>query len=158
MANFSPTVNTRGLLFSHPEGIVLRSTFFVFELYARYMQDTVVDYWLDANDSFAASHKGKTHAVPNLDVMATRDSTSQKLGISLVNRHPDKRLPLELNLRDAGYSKGVLYRLEGPSKDAYNDIATPDTVKVVAEPLNLDRGARVSIELAPHSMNVLTIE
>jgi alpha-L-arabinofuranosidase len=90
--------------------------------------------------------------------MATRDATSQKLGISLVNCHPDKQMVLELKLRDAGYSKGVLYRLEGPSKDAYNDIATPDTVKVVAEPLNFGAGTRVSIELAAHSVNVLTIE
>lgn len=158
MANFSPTVNTRGLLFTHPEGIVLRSTYFVFELYAKYMQDTVVDYWLDSSDSFEVSHKGKTHAVPDLDVMATRDSTSQKLAVSLVNRHPDKRLTLELTLREAGYSKAALYRLEGPSKDAYNEITRPDTVKVVAEELNLEAGARVSMQLAPHSVNVLTLE
>ncbi len=33
MACFAPIVNTRGCIFTHPEGIVLRSTYHVFELY-----------------------------------------------------------------------------------------------------------------------------
>ena len=35
MANFAPIVNTRGCIFTYPEGIVLRSTYHVFDLYGR---------------------------------------------------------------------------------------------------------------------------
>ena len=34
MANFSPAVNTRGMIHTHKNGIVLRSTYYVFELYS----------------------------------------------------------------------------------------------------------------------------
>jgi alpha-L-arabinofuranosidase len=34
MANFAPVVNSRGAIFTHKDGIVLRPTYHVFDLYA----------------------------------------------------------------------------------------------------------------------------
>lgn len=35
MANFAPVVNTRGAIYTNPDGIVLRPTYHVFDLYAK---------------------------------------------------------------------------------------------------------------------------
>jgi len=43
MAYFSPVVNTRGAIYADPDGIVLLPSCFVFELYTKYMGDSVVD-------------------------------------------------------------------------------------------------------------------
>ena len=42
IACFSPIVNTRGALYVHPEGIVKRSTFYVFYMYSNLLQDFFV--------------------------------------------------------------------------------------------------------------------
>lgn len=45
MANFAPILNTRGCIYSYKDGIVLRSTYHVFDLYVNYMGDLVLDDW-----------------------------------------------------------------------------------------------------------------
>ena len=45
MAAFSPVVNTRGMIFTHPEGIVLRSTYYVFDLFVNELEAEYVDLW-----------------------------------------------------------------------------------------------------------------
>ena len=37
MANFALIVNTRGCIYTYPDGIVLRSTYHVFDLYVNYL-------------------------------------------------------------------------------------------------------------------------
>lgn len=43
MANFAPIVNTRGCIYTYPEGIVLRGTYYVFDLYVNKLGDIVLD-------------------------------------------------------------------------------------------------------------------
>ena len=45
MANFAPILNTRGCIYSYKDGVVLRSTYHVFDLYVNHMGDTVLDSW-----------------------------------------------------------------------------------------------------------------
>lgn len=37
MANFAPILNTRGCIYSYKDGVVLRSTYHVFDLYVNHM-------------------------------------------------------------------------------------------------------------------------
>ncbi len=66
MANFAPILNTRGCIYSYDKGIVLRSTYHVFDLYVNYLGDTVVDIWsdnemptMDVNYKWGAPEKGR---------------------------------------------------------------------------------------------------
>jgi alpha-L-arabinofuranosidase len=159
MANFAPTVNTRGAIFAHKGGIVLRPTYYVFDLFANKMGDQVIDSWLESNAFFEAPNReGKSVAVPMLDVVATRHSGSERISISIVNRSPDETVPLSLRIdRFGAMDQAVLYTLNGPSKDSYNDTDRPDAVKVTEEEIVVGGDYRISLTIEPHSVNVLTI-
>lgn len=45
MANFAPILNTRGCIYSYKDGLVLRSTYHVFDLYVNRLGDIVLDGW-----------------------------------------------------------------------------------------------------------------
>ena len=55
MANFAPVVNTRGAVFTHEDGIVKRSTYFIFVLYTKYMGDTVLDSYTEGDEKSSTS-------------------------------------------------------------------------------------------------------
>jgi alpha-N-arabinofuranosidase len=160
MANFAPTVNTRGAIFAHKDGIVLRSTYFVFDLFANRMGDIVIDSWMgESGVTFeAADRHGSTVAVPALDVVATKHSDSGAVSISIVNRHPEQAVQLKLSVNELQtYRSAVLYTVNGPSKDAYNDIDRPDDVKLGEETVALRGESELSLDIQPHSVNVLTL-
>ncbi|HZG83385.1 alpha-L-arabinofuranosidase C-terminal domain-containing protein [Paenibacillus sp.] len=162
MANFAPTVNTRGAVFAHKDGIVLRSTYFVFDLYVNLMGDEVIDCWNERSDSsFEAQNRdGVTVHVPSLDVVATRKSDTGELAVSIVNRNPEAAVPIELSFAGLGTSGALtaaLHTLNGPTKDAYNDIDRPDDVKVTKETLVVADRNSIELLIQPHSVNVLLI-
>ena len=58
MANFAPILNTRGCIYSNASGIVLRSTYYVFDLYVNYMGDIVIDTWEEGEvPQMSVTHK-----------------------------------------------------------------------------------------------------
>ncbi len=155
MANFAPTVNTRGMIYTHENGIVLRPTYFVFELYTKYMGDTVVDSWVLGNDTFEAEKDGTTTEIPALDIAATIDSQEKNLRVSMVNKHPDQKAEVSLHAFDIeNYSSVKIYTVWGESKDAFNDIGI-NQIKILENTLALNSTAQQTIELLPHSVNVL---
>jgi alpha-N-arabinofuranosidase len=158
MANFAPTVNTRGAIFTHQDGIVLRSTYFVFELYTRHLGDIILDSWLSETPVFDVERAGKTTSVPYVDAIATKRSGSEGLRIALVNRHPDRAESVTLNFGSAiQYSNAILHSVVGESKDAYNDIGK-EQVRVVEQSLSWNTQSDLIVELQPHSVNVLVIK
>ena len=100
MANFAPAVNARGCIFTYPGGIVLRSTYYVFLLYTRYLGDRVIDLWQE-NESDSpriscTSRQGETVQTDALDLIATAFSDSEKIAIAAVNRDPEREIGLQL--------------------------------------------------------------
>lgn len=157
MANFAPTVNTRGAIFTHPEGIVLRSTYFVFELYVRHMGDTVVDFWCEGGDSFLVERNGHSVQIPSLDVVATTSSAGNDVRIAIVNRHPEASQEVHLSLeRLTGCRRATLYSVIGDSKDAFNDIGH-NAVRIEESQFAMDGTKGVRLEVPPHSVNVLVL-
>ncbi|TCN21201.1 alpha-L-arabinofuranosidase C-terminal domain-containing protein [Mesobacillus foraminis] len=158
MANFSPTVNTRGAIFTHPEGIVLRPTYFVYELYTRYLGDIIIDSWMSEDSNFLLEKANKTTRIPFLDAIATKRSGSENLRIALVNRHPDRVETVSIQFDSSiQYSSAVFYSVIGDSKDAYNDIGK-ERVRTIEQPLKLDMQSNLEVEILPHSVNVLVIK
>ena len=60
MANFSPIVNTVGAIFTHEEGIVLRPTYHVFDLYTNHTYEDIVHSALISPSFEVPSHLRST--------------------------------------------------------------------------------------------------
>ncbi|MCR2823073.1 alpha-L-arabinofuranosidase C-terminal domain-containing protein [Lederbergia panacisoli] len=155
MANFAPVVNTRGAIFTHKEGIVLRSTYYVFELYSKYMGDTIIDSWTSDSDFFEVNHGGKTYKVPSIDVIATTKKGSENLRISIVNRNPNQAQVVRIK-NNSKFEKGVMYSLISSSKDSYNDVGQPESCKTVEYSIQIN-SFEAAVEVGPHSVNVLVL-
>ncbi len=156
MANFSPTVNTRGAIFAYPEGLVLRPTWHVFKLYAAIAGASVVDSWCSGSGGFEATDGNVPVVVPDLDVVAAlRDGVVR---ICLVNRNPQSPVPVDIELQGGDPSRATARAVTGPSPDSFNDVAAPDRVSLGPQiPLRL-RGARVQAEVPPHSVTIVAVE
>ncbi|WP_206662949.1 alpha-L-arabinofuranosidase C-terminal domain-containing protein [Anaerobacillus alkaliphilus] len=82
MDNFAPILNTRGCIYSHSEGIVLRSTYHVFDLYVNYLGDTIIDVWSEELPTMKVTHKhGAEVEIENLDILATKWSDKPGIGL-----------------------------------------------------------------------------
>lgn len=158
MANFAPTVNTRGAVFTHEGGIVKRPTYHVFDLYANRMGETVVDSWLEGGASFDAQARGEGRSVPELDAAATLADEDGSLRISLVNRSPGRSVPLAIELASSALGgDGVIYCLGAESKDAFNDIGHVDSVAIRPLSACAPKSGVLRLELPPHSVSILKI-
>ena len=151
MANFAPILNTRGCIFSHKEGLVLRSTYHVFDLFVNYLGDTVIDIW--SEDSLPSmdvlGKDGSAHSVEVLDVLATRFSDGKGLALSIINKHPSQAMTLSFDGYEGQLTK--MYSITAPSTDSYNDI---DRNEVFVHASDID-GHTITVE--PHSVNIIHI-
>ncbi len=155
MADFAPLVNTRGAIFTHSDGIVLRPTYHVFRLYTEQLGDTVIDSWIEDNGVIDITDGKEKLLVPSIDAIGTKSSNGN-LQVSVVNRHPDKSLTVEiLPASILGLEKVTLHSILGASKDSYNDIECPRAVHTEVTEVSLQEKGRVVLDVAPHSVNVL---
>ena len=158
MANFAPIVNTRGCIFTHKDGIVLRSTYHVFDLYVNYMGDEILDGWNDAQETMHVIGKDGNHEdVSVLDVLCTRRSEDGLLAVSAINKHPQEERAFCLQME--GVKRNGLYRVvtvNGEGTESYNDIGLTQ-VKLCEGEWQPFKGS-ISVMLDPHSVNVIQIQ
>lgn len=155
MANFAPVLNTRGCIYSDAEGIVLRSTYHVFDLYVNFLGDTVVDLWAERLPEMTVTGKdGRERRIEALDMLATTWSDRAGLAIAVVNKHWEDSFLVGL---PAGYrgQEVTVYRLNGKSADSYNDVGRTEVSIRKEAPAICREGMVVVIE--PHSVNVIQI-
>lgn len=156
MANFAPVVNTRGCIFTHPDGIVLRSTYHVFDLFVNYMGDVVVDSWGPEVPRMNAVNKksGNSVVIDALDIVVTKWSDREGMAISAVNK--EMSAEHTISLEDGCEGKVVeLYTVNGKTADSYNDIGREEIVIKKQELGAYEKGMRIT--LSPHSVNVIHI-
>ena len=145
MANFSPIVNTRGMIFTYEDGIVLRSTYHVFDVYVNHMEENFIDMWSDDSED------------EMLDIVATANDESTVISISAINKSPAEEKLLELSL-DKIPSGGKIYTVNGDSVDSYNSMGNTQ-VQVTEKELAIDSNSNVvKLSLAPHSVNIIRID
>ena len=150
-------LNTRGCVYTHHDGLVLRSTYHVFDLYVNYLGDEILDGWMENDETMHVLAKdGHAEDVAVLDVLPTRISESGMVAIAAVNKHADQ--PRCLTLDQESAQAGKEYRVitvNGESPDSYNDVGmeqvtlTEGTWQPVQGP--------VQAELQAHSVNVIQI-
>lgn len=155
MANFAPIVNTRGCIYTHREGIVLRSTYHVFDLYVNYLGDTIVDCWQDETPVLQVSHKnGAAVETSALDILATKWSDRAGMALAVVNKEPEKEHSFTLAL-PGNYTEAVLYSISGKTKDSYNDVGRTE-VEIQKKELGAFRNG-MELTVKPHSVNILQL-
>jgi len=155
MANFAPILNTRGCIYSHDKGIVLRSTYHVFDLYVNHLGDTVIDLWCETPaPTMTVVHKhGHSVTIDSLDLLATTFSDKPGMAIAAVNKDPDQTCSIALQL--SGNTKVVLHTINGETKDSYNDV-DHDGVLTRTHDLGLHEGS-IAITLESHSVNLIEL-
>ena len=150
MANVAPLVNTRGPLHVHPAGIVRRSHFHAFAMYANLLGNRVVDADIEAEP---LAHGDRS--IPVVDAIVTVDDAGKTWSVALVNRHPSEAVTCRIGIAgkvlEGPYEATVL---RGDSTDAYNDIEQPDRVAPERTQLTFKNGVAA---LQPHSLTVVKV-
>ena len=156
MACFAPVVNTRGCIFTHPEGIVLRSTYHVFDLYVNYLGDEVLNLWAEDVDTMPVHTKeGRPEDVEVLDVLGTRFSKDGTLAFAAVNKHPSETKELTLNTGVHGVYRSRRITVWGECTESYNDIG--HTEVTLSEGAWRKGEGSLRVRLLPHSVNVIQV-
>lgn len=152
MANFSPVLNTTGLIYSYDGGIVLRSTYHVYDLYVNHLGDRVVDLWLpEPLPTMEVPRKGGgTIRTETLDLLATAFTGEPGLAVAAVNKHPDEAATIEIPM-DTPLPARML-TLNGPSKDSYNDVGRTEVTVT-----RTDLGSAAAFTLPPHSVSIIEL-
>lgn len=157
MANFSPTVNTRGLIYTCEEGVVLRSTYHVFELYVNELGSQLIDSWnleecglLEVMDSNYNSVQ-----VPEIDYAATYRKNDNITAIAIVNKNPNEARKIRIASEGAVFQKYRMLSVNGPCIDSYNDIGVENVTLSYGDWVNCNN--RIELYLKEHSVNILQI-
>ncbi len=156
MANFAPILNTRGCIYSYEDGIVLRSTYHVFDLFVNKLGDVILDGWAseESPKMHVRAKNGEEKTVDALDLLATKRSADGAVVISLVNKEAELARDVKLTIPGVK-GEATLHTLNGPDKDSYNDVGR-DEVKVTSRSLGAFNG-EITLTLDVHSVNVLEI-
>jgi len=156
MANFSPVDNTRGAIFTYPEGIVLRTTYHVFDMYVNLMGDTVIDSWVQNPESCEVIGPNGPIFVDCVDCIATLHSASGKISVSCVNKHETDEKEITLSLPANGNVQ--ITSLIGHSADDYNDAGRNNVHPVdnIAALIKQTENT-LCLRLPAHSINIVTI-
>lgn len=151
MACFSPVVNTRGAIFTHKDGIVLRPTYFVYDLYVNLMKDTVLDLWTEGVPTVTGKLDDRERTVGLVDAVVTYGDGAY--AIAAVNKDPENVQTFELRMLDDSVTEMRIHTLNGPATDSYNDIGRTE-VGITASEWMPCTG---TVSLEPHSVNVIEL-
>ena len=151
MACFSPVVNTRGAIYVHEGGIVLRPTYYVFDLYANLMKQTVLNTWEEDVPAMTGTLWGKEKTVDTLDVVITRDDSGY--AVSAINKDPESAHTIVLRMLDDTVREMRIHTLNGPAPDSYNDVDRSEVGVSVSEWTPFTG----TVTLEPHSVNIVEL-
>lgn len=151
MACFSPVVNTRGAIFTHRDGIVLRPQYFVFQLYANLLRDAVLDSWAEDVPTLTGRAGGRERTVDAVDAVVTHGGGAY--AVAAVNKDPRAPRKLAFASLDDGLREMRVHTVNGPSPDACNDIGRTE-VGITASEWTPYTGEAT---LPPHSVSVIEL-
>lgn len=154
MANFAPIVNTRGCIFTYKDGIVLRSTYHVFDLYVNYLGDVVLDSWCGDMEKMRVRNKsGICEDTDVLDIVATAFSNREGYAIAVVNKSARESKMLQIDLEASGNVQ--IYYLSGESTESYNDVGREE-ISIRCEQAG-EYFLGMEVLLKPHAVEIIQI-
>jgi len=156
MANFAPVVNTRGCIYTHKDGIVLRSTYHVFDLYVNYLGDVVLDFWTEDMEKMQVKDKaGAKQETDVLDMAATAFSDKEGIAVAVVNKSPSEKKHLTLNLEEECGGKVGFHFISGTGTESYNDVGCEEVKLQYADWGTYTDGMEITIP--PHTAGIIQI-
>lgn len=143
MANVAPSVNTRGPLFAHADGLVKRTTFHALKMYVEHTRRQVLPTTVLGPK---LSHNGQS--IATVDALVSADASGAT--IAVVNRDPANAAACQIILN--GQVLTGAWRadiLDGASPDAFNSVENPDAVVPRNLALNDENG---TYAIPPHAL------
>lgn len=151
MANIAQIVNVISPIHTRPDGLLLHSTFYPFELYSKTCGDIALDVWWDG-ETFASKQYG---SVRLLDVSATLDSQTGKLAIYVVNRSENEAVETTLSISGGHVSDCVdVHIVNGRSIKSENSFDSPEEVCSRNEQ-HVIKGQPFVYAFEPHSVTAI---
>ena len=148
MANYSPVVNTRGLIYADERGVLLRSTYFVFQMYKPCTEGVSILTQIECpklEDSTALA----------LDVAAVKIGDN-RVYLFVVNRAFED-VACQITIPDFAVRASSGTILTAESLKSYNNFENPGTVIPREFEVNVS-GKEFSISFPKHSLSVLLFE
>jgi alpha-L-arabinofuranosidase len=154
MANLAQIVNVIAPVFTRPDGLVLQTIFFPFELYSRTCGNLALDAWWEG-DTFSG---GVYNGVRVLDVSVTLNERRKKLVVYAVNRSRSQEMETTVQLV-TGKFKGhvIVYTVNGPDIKTENTFESPVGVQTRETALAAN-GSTLKCIFEPHSVNALVCD
>ena len=152
MACFSPFVNTRGVICTHKDGLVLRPGYYVFYLYANLLKPTALNAWVMDVPQYTGEFRGKSMTVDMIDAVVTCENG--EYAIAAVNKDPENSQTLAFSALEEKLSRMRIHTLNGPRTDSYNDIGITEVGIESSDWLPFDG----TVTLPPHSVSVIEIQ
>lgn len=150
IACFSPIVNTRGPIFVHKNGIVKRTTYWVFYLYANDLLPIMQPISLSSDK---LTYEGQSTNV--LDAVLTTNEAHDQYVLAIANKDPKKEQTISIDFKALGKNrvKEVQAKvLAGKSTDDYNDIGAENRVTPQECKLKVKNG---SVTVPAHSVTII---
>jgi alpha-N-arabinofuranosidase len=148
MANYSPTVNTRGLIYAGSRGVVLRSTYYVFQMYRHCVNGQAVK-------TMSESPLLEGSKAPLLDAVGVIDEG--KVRIFAANLHPEQPVQCHINFEGISIDGGTAVVLTGDSLDSYNDFGDSNRVIPKTEKVT-GRGSFLDYLFPARSVSILSLD
>jgi alpha-N-arabinofuranosidase len=154
MANLAQIVNVIAPILTRPDGLVLQTIFYPFELYSSLCGDVALDVFWTGETFDGGVYKG----VRVLDVSATLDSQQKRLVLFVVNRTQDQATEAEISLAVGRFAGPVqAFVLNGPDIKSENTFDTPNCVSTRELSLTAE-GRSWTYSLEPHSVTALVCD
>jgi alpha-N-arabinofuranosidase len=151
MANIAQLVNVIAPIFTRPDGLVLQTIFYPFEIYSRTCGDTALDvFW--KGETFSTSERNGLRV---LDVSASLNEEQRYLTVYAVNRSQSEGMETTISL-DSGHFAGQVqaFVLNGPEIKAENTFDNPFQVRTSEAALTTE-GESFHYTFEPHSVTAL---
>jgi alpha-N-arabinofuranosidase len=154
MANIAQIVNVIAPIFTSPDGVLLQTTFYPFEIYSATCGSQALDaYW--SGDSFSG---GGFDGLPLVDVSATLDPDAKRLSVYAVNRSEHEATEATVRLVEGRFAGPVQsYVVNGPDIKAVNTFDDPHRVVSHKSDHQAD-GTSFDVTFEPHSVTALVFD
>jgi len=156
MANLTMIVSPMRI---RPDGLVLQTTFYPFELYRRTCGQQALDvFW--SGETFAGTYQERHFTreytgVRILDVTATLDESRKQLVVYVVNRSQKEAMETTISLADGQFAGSVQASVvNGPDIKAENTFEKPNQVGIRETTLEAS-GKSLTYSFEPHSVTAL---
>lgn len=158
LGSFAQSINVVGMLMVSDEHVVRETVYWPLVMQRHASGNLAVDAWTEC-DAYTAGFKGRTiEGIPYLDVSATRDEATNRLYVSIVNRHRNDAAETALRLRDASATGDIrIQQLNHDMPDTRNTIEEPDAVVPTTSTIRPGKG-ELTVSLPPHSYTILELD